>query len=550
MTHNDQMPLDGCVNYNGNPVASLSWHGPESSLAFSQENSRQVLMALDKPVWAVAHGSQVGLANEGVMAAVNGDQPAGQLLAYAPAAPIEQLGDPLFRQAYNVKYAYYTGAMANAISSEQLVISLGKAGILASFGAAGLTPAAIERAIVGIKTALPEGPYAFNLINSPNEPTIESRTVELYLKYGITTIEASAYLSVTSGLVYYRAAGLSLLPDGAIHVGNRVIVKLSRQEVARRFFSPAPLDILKRLVAEGKITELQAQLAGQVPMADDVTVEADSAGHTDNRPLVCMVPAFLAQRDEFQAKYQYAQKIRVGAAGGIGTPAAALAALTLGAAYIVTGSINQACVESGASEFTRNLLAKTEMTDVGMAPAADMFEMGVRVQVLKRGTMFAMRAQKLYELYSRYESLEDIPVQEREKLEAQVFKKDLATIWNETHSFFVERDPSQIERAIKNPKDKMALVFRWYLGLSSRWSNTGEKGREMDYQVWCGPAMGAFNNWTRGSYLAEAGNRCVVDVALQILSGCAYLYRLRLLGLQGLSFSPDLERYLPLQTLA
>ncbi len=26
-----------------------------------------------------------------------------------------------------------------------------------------------------------------------------------------------------------------------------------------------------------------------------------------------------------------------------------------------------------------------------MAPAADMFEMGVKVQVLKRGTLFAMR---------------------------------------------------------------------------------------------------------------------------------------------------------------
>ena len=27
-----------------------------------------------------------------------------------------------------------------------------------------------------------------------------------------------------------------------------------------------------------------------------------------------------------------------------------------------------------------------------MAPAADMFEMGVKLQVLKRGTMFPMRA--------------------------------------------------------------------------------------------------------------------------------------------------------------
>ena len=74
----------------------------------------------------------------------------------------------------------------------------------------------------------------------------------------------------------------------------------------------------------------------------------------------------------------------------------------MGAAYVVTGSVNQACVESGASEHTKNLLAHADMADVMMAPAADMFEMGVKVQVLKKGTLFPMRAQKLYELYHRF----------------------------------------------------------------------------------------------------------------------------------------------------
>ncbi|MFT5852521.1 MAG: trans-AT polyketide synthase/acyltransferase/oxidoreductase domain-containing protein, partial [Colwellia sp.] len=43
--------------------------------------------------------------------------------------------------------------------------------------------------------------------------------------------------------------------------------------------------------------------------------------------------------------------------------------------------LNQACVEAGASEYTRKLLASVEMADVTMAPAADMFEMGVKLQV-------------------------------------------------------------------------------------------------------------------------------------------------------------------------
>lgn len=92
---------------------------------------------------------------------------------------------------------------------------------------------------------------------------------------------------------------------------------------------------------------------------------------------------------------------------------------------------------------------------------------------------------------------------------------------------------------------KMALVFRWYLGLSSRWSNIGEPGREIDYQIWCGPAMGAFNNWVKGSYLEPLCNRKVADVADHILTGAAYLYRIESLKLQGLDLSDYYIQYKP-----
>jgi PfaD family protein len=185
------------------------------------------------------------------------------------------------------------------------------------------------------------------------------------------------------------------------------------------------------------------------------------------------------------------------------------------------------------------------MPDVAMAPAADMFEMGVRVQVLKRGTLFAMRASKLYELYSRYNAWEEIPLEERTRLETGVFKRTFDEIWTDTVQFFRERDPRMIERGEKDARQKMALVFRWYLGLSSRWSNRGEPGREMDYQIWCGPSMGSFNDWTRGTYLAEPANRRVADVGLQILTGAAYLARLRALALQGVHLPASLDMYRP-----
>jgi PfaD family protein len=217
----------------------------------------------------------------------------------------------------------------------------------------------------------------------------------------------------------------------------------------------------------------------------------------------------------------------------------------LGADFVMTGSVNQACVEAGASAHTKNILAQAGQADVMMAPSADMFEMGVKVQVLKRGTMFPVRAQKLYEFYKAYDSLELIPTAERTKLESQVFRKPLETIWQETEAFFRERDPEQLERANQNPKRKMALVFRWYLGLSSRWSNSGEAGREMDYQIWCGPAMGAFNEWTQDTYLAIPQNRRAPEVAEQLMQGAAYLYRLQHLRAQGVNLPASLAAYKP-----
>lgn len=313
---------------------------------------------------------------------------------------------------------------------------------------------------------------------------------------------------------------------------------------------PAPVKMLQALVDEGRITAEQMELAQLVPMADDITAEADSGGHTDNRPLVTLLPTILALKEQIQAQYQFKTPLRVGCGGGVGTPDAALATFNMGAAYIVTGSINQACVEAGASEHTRKLLSTTEMADVTMAPAADMFEMGVKLQVVKRGTLFPMRANKLYEIYTRYDSIEAIPAEERQKLEKQVFRSTLDDIWAGTVAHFNERDPKQIERAEGNPKRKMALIFRWYLGLSSRWSNTGEQGREMDYQVWAGPALGAFNAWAKDSYLDDYQQRNAVDLAKHLMHGAAYLARVNLLTSQGIKLDPELARWKPTQRMA
>ena len=187
----------------------------------------------------------------------------------------------------------------------------------------------------------------------------------------------------------------------------------------------------------------------------------------------------------------------------------------------MVGSVHQACVESGTSPVVKDLLAQAGPADVIMAPASDMFEMGVHLQVLRRGTMFGTRARRLLDLYRSHQSIDEIPVNDRARIEKEIFRMPLEEVWNHTRNFFLEREPAQVERAESDSHHRMALIFRWYLGKSSDWANSGNPERALDYQVWCGPAMGAFNEWVQGSILENAGERRVATGAHALMYGAA-----------------------------
>jgi PfaD family protein len=180
-----------------------------------------------------------------------------------------------------------------------------------------------------------------------------------------------------------------------------------------------------------------------------------------------------------------------------------------------------------------------------MAPAADMFELGVELQVLKRGTMFAPRAKKLGQLYRAYPSLDSIPADERTELEKNVLGMTIEECWATTRAFWMDRDADQVAKADADPRHKMALTFRSYLGLSSRWSIEGAEDRRLDYQIWCGPAMGAFNAWAAGSFLAEPQNRTVVQVANNLMEGAAALARAHQLRTYGVAIPSSAFNYRP-----
>lgn len=508
------------------------------------------LLDVKHPIILVDDNGRVGVGKGG---AVTLGEPAAPetegypLIAYAPPLPPENLGDPVFKQTYGLRYAYVAGAMANGITSEEMVAEMGRNGMIGFFGAAGLSVDEVESAIINLSEKLPRSPFGSNLIHSPNDPDLEEAVVNLYLKHGIRYISASAYLDLTLPLVYFRVKGIHRDRNGNIECPNKVVAKVSRIEVATKFFSPPPQKFLTRLVDAGMITRDEATLAMSVPMAEDLTAEADSGGHTDNRPAISLLPTMMALRDQLSQKYGYHRPPCVGLGGGISTPESAAAAFAMGAAYVLTGSVNQSCVEAGIAETVREMLAEARQADVIMAPSADMFEMGVKVQVLKRGTMFPLRAAKLYELYCAYDCYEDIPEKQKAMLERDYFRTSYEECWANTKAFFSRCDPAQIAKAEKNPKHKMALVFRSYLGLSSKWAKSGDPDRKIDYQIWCGPSLGAFNEWAKGTFLEHHHNRKTATIALNLLTGAAITTRFNWLRSQTSGLPSHIGKFTPME---
>lgn len=466
-----------------------------------------------------------------------------------PVTP-KSLGCDEFKRDHRCKWAYYVGSMYRGIASVSLVVRAAKAGILSFFGSAGFSQSDLEKHIQNLQSQLTEAdPYGVCLLANLEEPQVEMQTIELFLKYHIRQVEASAFSAITESLVYYRAKGLS--KNGSeINIANKITAKISRPEVALQFLSPCPEKLLAGLVAKNLITEEQALLAKKVPLADNITAEANSGGHTDNGVAFALYPTIIRMRNEMQKNNPYSQKIRIGAAGGIGTPESIAAAFAMGVDYVVTGSVNQCSVEAGTSDLVKDLLADMNIQDTLLVPAGDMFEIGARVQVLKKGLLFPARALLLYDVYKYNDSIEAIDEKTRSKIENTYFKKTFEEIWNETKAYWKQRNPKEIEKAEKNPKIKMALLLRWYFGLSMRLAFEGNMEKKVDFQIHTGPALGSFNQWLKGSKYEDWRCRHVDTIATLLMESASRIVCLNALKCIGYKPSEELLLQASLPTIA
>lgn len=524
----------------GRGVRELSEVGPGRALAgMWRETQREyeqqaVAQAVPAPSRLVAGVAGRSAATPGTVVSPVVQSPAVQSSAVrssavanpadsSPADPAARLGSAAFRTDFGLRYAYLTGSMFRGVASVELVRRMGAAGLLGFFGTGGLKLTEVEDAICTLKNALgPDRGWGMNLLYPLDDAAAELATVELYLRHQVPFIEAAGYSRITPALVQLRFSGARIDPDGQPVAGRRVIAKVSRPETAAAFLQPAPAGIVTELRNRGALTALEAELAGRLPISEDVCVESDSAGHTDGGVALSLVPSLCRLRDELAARHGYPRGIRIGAAGGLGTPEAVAAAFLLGAEFVMTGSVNQCTPEAGTSDTVKDMLAELDVQDTTYAPAGDMFELGARVQVARKGTLFAARANKLYQLYRTHGGLAELEPRLRETLERTYFRRSLEEVWLQTREYHQRVGHSaELERAERDPKHQMALVFRWYFANTVALAAEGRPSEKANYQIHASPAMGAFNRFVAGTPLEDWRNRHVEAIAELLMRGAA-----------------------------
>ncbi|MEY8355396.1 ACP S-malonyltransferase [Lachnospiraceae bacterium 54-53] len=427
------------------------------------------------------------------------------------------LGDQEFIRDYDLKYPYVIGPMYKNISSKEMVVKAGSSGMLAILGTGGLSHREIEDAIKYIREKLKNrNCFGVNLIYDVADPQSENGLVDLYLKNGVSNVEASFYMGITEALVRFRITGIHKNESGEIIAPHRIIFKVTRPETAEAFMSPPPARLVDSLVKKKFITAEEAGLASGIPMANDLCVEGDPAGYTNHGSLFASLPVIIALRDKLARAFDFRKKIRVGAAGAIATPEAAAAAFMMGADFILTGSVNQCTVEADISNDAKDMLAQLDIQDTCYASALSMFEMGAKVQVMKKGVFFPVRANRLYEIYKNHNSFDEIDADVKRTIEEKYFKESSKQVFEKCKKIFPY---DEIEKANNDSKKKMALLFKWYLYNAFDMAKKGDKENSIDFQIYCSPGMGAFNNWVKGTHLENWRNRYVNEIGIEILRG-------------------------------
>jgi trans-AT polyketide synthase/acyltransferase/oxidoreductase domain-containing protein len=277
------------------------------------------------------------------------------------------------------------------------------------------------------------------------------------------------------------------------------------------------VELVERLRATGELSDPAAEAARRLPVATAVCAETQSGWLAGGDGGPGLLPAVVALREQEAARHGY--RVWVGASGGTGCPSTVAAQFLAGAEFVLTGSVNQCTPQAATSDAVKELLSVVDIDDTSSAPAGELFELGGRTRVVsRRGVLFPARAAALYRAYRRHGGLGDLDRRTRRWCETECLGRPLDDV------------AAQVAAGEPDGRRRMALVFGHYFDLATRAALRGDPRQRTNWQIPCGPAMGAFNRSVAGTPLADWRERHADAVAGHLMSGAA-----RMLGARPLA---------------
>jgi trans-AT polyketide synthase/acyltransferase/oxidoreductase domain-containing protein len=327
----------------------------------------------------------------------------------------------------------------------------------------------------------------------------------------------------TKALLSFRFAGIG---DG---IERKILVRISHEHAATQFLQPVSAEILDNLVIQGILSESDKELAKTKSVATDLMVETESF----SSPGKNFSHLFFALRSLRVRFLQPGEDLAgLGLCGGIATPESLSSALAVGADFVITTDINRLSIEAEQAEKVREYLLAARPDDFTMVSMPEYFGTAARVPIFKFGSVFAIRATRMDQIYRRVSESGYLSSDDREFLlkqwPDQKLKDELSRIATNGDEILPETNQSS------KLKEIISASFLRFLQDSLELLKAVVPGREKEYQIRCSADTGVFNEWRKGGNLGQAANITVTQIAHALLSGAALSRRILQLKEKGI----------------
>lgn len=421
------------------------------------------------------------------------------------------LGSEEFKKAYDVDFAYAAGGMCRGISSVAMIKKLAASRILGFLGTYRLklheVKVLIDQALASIEHHRIGVNVTYDALNSKDHIDI----MEYIIKTEIRNLEVSDYRMIDLSIVKYRLKSIYMDKNSMLVIPHKILAKASNREMAEKFCSPAPKEVVQTLYQNNEITEFEARYAKYIPMCDDLCIEY----HMQGQSALGYMQTMKEMSRLLYEKYNLCHCPRIGIAGGIGNPQMIAVSFLMGADFVVTGSINQCSVEAATSNLVKDNLQSLDEMDFTYAAVSDLFEFGEKKSIVKKGSLYHIRANRLYEVYNRYNSVEEIPEDIRNLIEKKYFQKSFEAIYSDIYANLTMDNQKLCN---EQPKYKMALIFRNFLDKCFQDALDGSLVGKINYQIISSNAIVQFNHWVKDTELCDWKRRHVDIIAKRIMT--------------------------------